>query len=176
MGHIHSSRNCPGCKEMGMQLKPAANPLATGIGEGHQRLETAGFEHVYSLPGWTQPACQDCAAEQALVLSVSPGPAQPAAQLETLARAVNEQALKLADHISRLESASYRIGYLEALLSAREEKLKLLPDLQSSAAQATANEKRAEELAAKVSGLEEELAKLRSTWWHRLASLFLRQP
>lgn len=67
-----------------------------------------------------------------------------------------------------LQSANYRIGYLESELRNHQEQVKLLPDLQGKAAQAAA-------LEAKTQQLELELADIKSHWWYRIWCWLLRR-
>jgi len=64
---------------------------------------------------------------------------------------------------SRLEGATYRNGYLEAQLATAAEQVKLLPDLQSRAAEA-------EELKLEIGRMKEELQLRNRVWWQRLLS------
>jgi excisionase family DNA binding protein len=63
--------------------------------------------------------------------------------------------------IGKLEALAVRNGYLESQISVASEQLKLLPDLQAKATQATIQEQRIRELEAAV-------AALNSSWWGRL--------
>ncbi len=61
-----------------------------------------------------------------------------------------------------LQSANYRLGYLEAELKNHQDQVvKLLPDLEGKAAEA-------EELRAKTKELEAELGQIKATWWYRV--------
>jgi hypothetical protein len=61
---------------------------------------------------------------------------------------------KLEEAQSQLESASYRIGFLEAELATNEDKIRLLPDLQGQEARLTALEKENLELRRRLERLE----------------------
>lgn len=171
MGHMHGSLNCPDCSRMGVRprIETRKSGSAEPLSEG--RLSTSGFEHVYS--GGDKAESSRCDGVDALaVITVSEGNTG-VAPLRALTRAVEEQAALLADHLPRLEAATYRIGYLEAMLSAREEQLKMLPDLRLTAARALSNERRADELQDTVAQLELELANLKGAWWYRFARWLL---
>jgi len=173
MGHVHGSLNCPDCSSMGIKPRSEGNPSASTKPRSDDRLSPAGFEHVY----WQESLKEPEGAEDALaVVTVSEAPSEMLkAPLQALARAVDEHGTRLSNHIDRLESASYRIGYLEAMLSAREEQLKLLPDLRAAADKALSNERRSHELQEKVQELERELATLKGAWWCRLARWLVGQ-
>lgn len=59
-----------------------------------------------------------------------------------------------------LQSANYRLGYLESELKNHQDQVKLLPDLMGKAAEA-------EELRAKAEYLKAELEQIKATWWYR---------
>jgi hypothetical protein len=59
-----------------------------------------------------------------------------------------------------LQSANYRLGYLESELKNHQDQVKLLPDLVGKAAEA-------EELRARAKDLEAELERIKATWWYR---------
>jgi excisionase family DNA binding protein len=63
--------------------------------------------------------------------------------------------------ISQLNAANYRVGWLESRLSAQEEQLKLLPDLQSKAQQT-------QTLEAQITALQSELQALQRPWWQKI--------
>ena len=172
MGHAHGSRNCPDCSSM----KPRSGGDSSDR-TNHRpddRLSVTGFEHVYSDKGRREKECAD--SEALAVVTISDTPTELLkAPLQALARAVEEQGTVLSDHISKLEGASYRIGYLEAMLSAREEQLKLLPDLRAAAARAITNERRCQELQEMNQQLERELAELKGAWWCRFGRWLLGQ-
>lgn len=65
--------------------------------------------------------------------------------------------------LHELNSANYRIGYLESKLEEQDKQVKLLPDLQARATQAMIQEQR-------IKDLEAELETLKSTWWQRFKS------
>lgn len=174
MGHAHGSLNCPGCAELNMQLKLGAGVSAGRRAGAAQRLDTSGFADLYSAQEPEQ--CHPIDTGDAVVLAdaVSAIIAEPPSdKLDTLGRIMEAQRTGLAEQAARLEAASYRIGYLEALLAEKQEQVKLLPDLRSSAARAVVNQRRAEELEQKVSALEEELARIQGAWWYRLTCWLL---
>ncbi len=60
-----------------------------------------------------------------------------------------------------LQSDNYRGGYLEAELKNHQDQGKLLPDLEGKAA-------KAEKLEVRTKELEDELERIKDTWWYRL--------
>jgi excisionase family DNA binding protein len=62
-----------------------------------------------------------------------------------------------------LQSANYRLGFLQAQLDEHQQKVKLLPDLQARASEA-------ETLRMHLSTKEAELRSIKSTWWYRFWS------
>lgn len=62
-----------------------------------------------------------------------------------------------------LQSANYRIGFLQAQLENHQDQVKLLPDLQSQAAKAATLEKQLAER-------ETELTSIKASWWYRIWS------
>ena len=177
MGHAHWSLDCPCCTAMGVSRRVTQMPEATISEQRETRLNPEGFTHIYED---TQSKLLkntvievDSVAVDVTVQEDSWSCKTPISQPEPLLAVVQEQALKLLELSSRLESASYRIGYLEALTTTREEEVKLLADLRARAAGALVHERNAEELAAKVTKLEAEIIKLRSGHWHKFACWFL---
>jgi hypothetical protein len=73
---------------------------------------------------------------------------------------------QIASLQNKLESATYRNGYLEAQLLNAEGQLKLLPDLSAKAL-------KSEDLEEQIARLENELQAARKTWWQRFGSWFI---
>lgn len=71
--------------------------------------------------------------------------------------------------LRELQSATYRVGYLEAQLENSTEQVKLLPDLQAQAA-------KAEALATRTAELENELTELKRSWWYRFNAWLNGRP
>jgi hypothetical protein len=159
---------------MNVQLKPGAAVSASRRTGAPERLETSGFDHLYCGQEPDQCDQLDTANDVVPADAVSEVIPEPLTNnMETLGRIIEAQRTGLAEHTARLEAASYRIGYLEALLAEKQEQVKLLPDLRSAAARAIVNERRAQELEQKVSALEEELSGIRGAWWYRLTCWLL---
>ncbi|HEY9869806.1 MAG TPA: hypothetical protein V6D08_11620 [Candidatus Obscuribacterales bacterium] len=159
---------------MNRQLKPGPGVSASRRPGAPERLETSGFDDLYSAQTAEQGDRFDTGHAVVPADAVSEIFAEPLNdKLDTLGRIIEAQSAALSEHTARLEAASYRIGYLEALLAEKQEQVKLLPDLRSSAARAIVNERRAQELEQKVSALEEELARIRGAWWYRLTCWLL---
>ncbi len=168
MGHTHGSLNCPDCSSMGIRPRIETRQSGSTKPKYDDRLSTAGFEHVYG--GECAELTNGDGVDALAVVTVSEGTNDLSqVPLHALARAVEEQGAMLANHVSRLEGASYRIGYLEAMVSAKEEQLRLLPDLRVAAAKALTDERRSHELEDKLSQVELELANLKGAWWYRVA-------
>lgn len=62
-----------------------------------------------------------------------------------------------------LQSANFRIGFLQAQLENHQDQVKLLPDLQSQVAKAASLEQQ-------LADRETELASIKATWWYRVWS------
>ena len=67
---------------------------------------------------------------------------------------VHELASKLAQAQSQLESASYRIGFLEAELATSEQKIRIIPDIQMQESRLTALERENSDLRRRLEMLE----------------------
>jgi hypothetical protein len=104
MGHLHTSSGCACCEGMGSAY---TRPIfeRDRPAQKEARVDTLGMEHLYEAVEVVETAV----VAQEVVEPVSGG----------FAELVKEQAAKL-------ESASYRIGYLEAQLQSKEEQIKLL--------------------------------------------------
>lgn len=77
--------------------------------------------------------------------------------------------LELVDKQSmKLEVASGQIGYLSAQVESYQNQVRLLPDLQAQAAKVSVQDEA-------INQLNEELAKLKGSWWYRFAALFNRE-
>ncbi len=98
---------------------------------------------------------------------------------DTVSTALTELVSELS---AKLEAATYRAGYLEAVVNSQSNEIRLLPDLQEQARQKTKLE---EELSAlreradKVSELESalkekelEIAQIKNSWWSKIGRLF----
>jgi hypothetical protein len=72
--------------------------------------------------------------------------------------------IDLAAVINELNSANYRVGYLQGQLEIKDQQLRLLPDLQSRAEEAS-------ELKTRLALYEAEIAYLKKSWWKRLFGL-----
>ena len=115
MGHLHSSSGCPCCEDMGVSFGRIESMAASRRQVTEQRVTTDGLEHIY---------------DQQVEITVEPEPAAPQSnqELKELASIVRGQANMILEQARSLESASYRIGYLEAQLAQKDEELKLLTD------------------------------------------------
>lgn len=176
MGHAHWSRNCPCCNAMGVTNDPTSSLHAQQFTTPGQRVSSEGFAHIYTdnKPVIPETDVVESAPITIEVLTSASDSTYDATNIEgkPLISIVNEQALRVLELSSRLESASYRIGYLEALVNTKDEEIKLLPDLRMRAANAIALEKKKQELEQKVCGLETELTNLKSSWWYRFSRWF----
>jgi excisionase family DNA binding protein len=70
----------------------------------------------------------------------------------------------LAAIMHELSSANYRVGYLQGQLEIKDQQLRLLPDLQSKAEEAS-------ELKTRLALYEAEIVYLKRPWWKRLLGL-----
>jgi Bacterial regulatory protein, Fis family len=66
--------------------------------------------------------------------------------------------VNLDEVLKQLTGANYRIGFLQAQLEAKEQQLRLLPDLQSKAEEAA-------HLTARLAAAEAEIEYLKKPWW-----------
>jgi hypothetical protein len=120
MGHFHVSGSCACCEGMGTAYRPpiferdrpAAEPKSA-------RVDTVGMEALYE-------SVDVSVVETSVVSPQSVATTSGVTDLTGLSSLVHDQATKLMEQAEKLESASYRIGYLESQLQAREEQIKLL--------------------------------------------------
>ncbi|MBI4533807.1 MAG: hypothetical protein HY711_07645 [Candidatus Melainabacteria bacterium] len=143
MTHAHWSLDCPCCRELSGRLRTPAPEKRTVQQAQEIRLSIAGLDHVYCELDSKQEECLN----PVLTSPVSPNNGQHLdyglyQQLEALSVVVQEQTATIAAQSSKLEAASYRIGYLEALVATQNETMKLLPDF----------------------------SHLKNQWWHKLLS------
>jgi translation initiation factor 6 (eIF-6) len=83
------------------------------------RVDTSGMEALYE-------SVDVSVVETSVVNPQIIGTARSTTDLNDLSALVREQATKMLEQAEKLESASYRIGYLESQLQSREEQIKLL--------------------------------------------------
>lgn len=100
-------------------------------------------------------------------------------QTDTVNTALTELVSELS---AKLEAATYRAGYLEAVVNSQSKEIRLLPDLQEQARQKAKLEEELSvlrERADKVSELESalkekelEIAQIKNSWWSKIGRLF----
>lgn len=93
-----------------------------------QRLTTQGMDHIYV----SNEPVQVEVVESSVVVDTQIQAALEAPDVEALQAVITEQLEQIDEQTRRLEAASYRIGYLEAQLGARDEQVKLLTTSVSS--------------------------------------------
>ena len=138
MGHAHWSLNCACCSAMGIMHNPATPTKSTyNAPTENNRINTNGFEHIYvktplneqeivtleTLETYNSQEIDGEICEE--VCSVTNSNDQ------TLLTVIEDQNRKINEQTAKLEAASYRIGYLEALVKTKEEEIALLPDRQA---------------------------------------------
>lgn len=80
----------------------------------------------------------------------------------------SELMILLADQMKELQHASYRNGYLEALVESQERQLKLLPDLQSQSAECHQLKMKIETQESTIADLRSQLERASKKWWQKL--------
>jgi excisionase family DNA binding protein len=104
---------------------------------------------------------------------------EPISQSDTVNTALTELVSELS---AKLEAATYRAGYLEAVVNSQSKEIRLLPDLQEQARQKAKLEEELsalKERADKVSELEtalmekeRELSQVKNSWWAKFGRMF----
>jgi hypothetical protein len=119
MSHLHTSSGCACCEGMGSAYRP---PIFERDKPEHKaaRVDTSGMEALYESIDVSVVETSVVSPQQMVAT------ASDTKDLNDLSSLVREQANKLLEQSEKLESASYRIGYLESQLQAREEQIKLL--------------------------------------------------
>jgi hypothetical protein len=123
MGHLHSASGCPCCEDMGITVRPQLSSQQAAPQQAADRVSTAGLDHIYEEH------------VEVTVLQEEPGiqpESQSVKELGHLTSLIRQQAQSLMEQAGKLESANYRIGYLEAQVTHKDEELRLLCDRRQS--------------------------------------------
>ncbi len=98
---------------------------------------------------------------------INPGSSQEDSNVQSGSSDPNQALIALtkilSDQAAKLEAATFRNGFLEAQTRVYEEQVKLLPDFQAQAAKAAAHGER-------VNELENELVRIKASWWYRFSA------
>ena len=95
---------------------------------------------------------------------------------------VNTALTELVSELSaKLEAATYRAGYLEAVVNSQSKEIRLLPDLQEQARQKAKLEEelsalreradKVSELEATLKEKEQEIAQIKNSWWAKIGRM-----
>lgn len=146
-------------KTIEVSIAEAAKRLGTSertvwrrIDRGELKSRTKGNKRLVKIPVVSPDVTVD--SDGHMTLHDTPGKASALVDLQALLR--------------DLQSANYRVGYLEAQLEAHREQIKLLPDLQARATQAAEQE----QIIKQLREVETELANYKRSWWYRLWHYF----
>ena len=154
----------------GWTLKEAATNLGISLNTVRKRLRDGSLEGRKVLgingPEWCiTPPLEAASTERGSAGPASVEPATTSKTIEAPTVMFAELLEELRGVREELQSAHWRNGYLEAQLEMHKEQVKLLPDYQQKATEATG-------LRAKVLELETDLEKYRRGYWARFWSWF----
>jgi hypothetical protein len=94
-------------------------------------------------------------------LRIPTGTAAQPSQSSKLLEIVQDLQHKLDQANQQLQAAGFRNGYLEAQVESHKEQIKLLPDLQTQALEAS-------QLKERLAATEANLSRIKTNWWYQI--------
>ena len=131
--------------EAAKRLETSERTIWRRIHRGELKSRTKGNKRIVKIPVYLPEATVD--SDGHTTWHDTPAKASALVDLQALLR--------------DLQSANYRIGYLESQLHSNQEQVKLLPDLQAKAIEL-------ENLRVRLAATDTELQHIKSRWWCRL--------